>query len=104
MQLGHAVGLRTLPAHDADDVLVQFIGLERMVQFFLRIKYAARRFDDVAAIDQLQIPVAGSDSIASDLKTARDEASAARLLALVGLTTGILGLVVSGVALTRRKG
>ena len=35
VQLGHAVGARALPAHHADDVTVQFTGLEGELQGFL---------------------------------------------------------------------
>src|SRR2546427_8854037 len=46
VQLGHAVGARTLPAHHADDIAVQLAGLERLLQRFLRVEDARRRSEE----------------------------------------------------------
>ena len=45
VQLGHAIGLRALPAHHANHVARQLARIESLVQFFLRIKHPGRRFD-----------------------------------------------------------
>ena len=45
VQLGHAIGLRTLPAHHANHVARQLTRLEGLVQRLLRIKDTGRCFD-----------------------------------------------------------
>ena len=59
------------------------------------------RFDDVADSGALQFP----DKLpsAADIKAAQDTASNAQTLGLIGVVTGILGLVVGGIALFKRR-
>ena len=50
VQLGHPVGLRTLPAHDAHDVALQLAGIENAQELVLRIEHPGRRFDHVTVV------------------------------------------------------
>jgi hypothetical protein len=90
----------------AGSYVFNFVGTIEDTRIDEKFESGPGRFDDVMAVDQLEFPQAAPDSqaLANDLKAARDEASTARWLGLGGLVTGILGLIVSGVALGRRKG
>jgi hypothetical protein len=90
----------------AGSYIFNFVGTIEDTPVDEKFESGPGRFDDVMAVDQLEFPQAALDgqTLASDLKAARDEANTARLLAMGGLVTGILGLIVGGVALVRRKG
>jgi hypothetical protein len=90
----------------AGSYIFNFVGAIEDTQVDEKFESGPGRFDDVMAVDQLEFPQAAPDgqTLANDLKAAHDEANTARVLALGGLVTGILGLVVGGVALLRRKG
>ncbi|MBI4505665.1 MAG: hypothetical protein HY691_09030 [Chloroflexi bacterium] len=62
------------------------------------------RFNDVQALQPLQFPERLPDpaAIASELRTAREEAAGARTLALGGVAAGVLGLLAGLVALVTR--
>ena len=50
MQLRHAIGLRSLPAHDTDHITVELARVKSHMQLLLRIKHSRRRLDDMAVI------------------------------------------------------
>ena len=84
--------------------IFEFVGTIEDTAVDEKFESGPGRFNDVAALDSMQIPSASADSLAADVQAARREADTARLLAIGGLVTGILGIIVGGVALTRRKG
>lgn len=59
------------------------------------------RFDDVASSDDLYFPPVVST--AAEVKALRDEISAARMIAFIGIAIGVLGVLAGGVALLTRK-
>jgi hypothetical protein len=62
-------------------------------------------FSDVEDLTALQFPqkVPAALDLATQVKAAQDAASSAQTLAYVGIAVGVLGLIVGGVAMTRRK-
>ena len=62
-------------------------------------------FDDVQDSAALQFPdkALSPNDIAANLQSAQDAANRAQTLAYVGIGVGALGLIVGGLALTRRK-
>jgi hypothetical protein len=61
------------------------------------------RFDNVASSDDLYFPPVPSTS--AELQAIRGEVGAARLIGLVGLVVGVIGIMIGGAAfITRKRG
>jgi hypothetical protein len=62
-------------------------------------------FSDGTDLTALQFPqkLPAPSDVAGQLKAAQDAASSAQTFAYIGLGAGVLGLIVGGIALTRRK-
>jgi hypothetical protein len=73
-----------------------------------RFESGPGRFNNVESLQALQFPEKLLDPVAAsnDLKAARDEAATARTMGMVGVGTGVAGLLVGLVALvsSRRRG
>src|SRR5258708_4739725 len=70
-----------------------------------RFESGPGRFDDVVSLDSLQFPqtVPDNTAMAVQLKAAQDDASSARILAIVGIVIGVIGVVIGGAALFSRR-
>lgn len=66
-----------------------------------RFESGPGRFNDVEAVDNIQVPQGASDPLTSSkqVKAVQDEVGSARMLAIAGLATGVIGIVVGGSAL-----
>jgi hypothetical protein len=63
------------------------------------------RFDDAQDLTALQFPqkVPAALDMAAQVKAAQDAASSAQTMAYIGISVGVLGLIVGGIALIRRR-
>jgi hypothetical protein len=85
----------------AGSYIFTFVGTIDETPVNEKFESGPNRFDDVSSGDDMQFPqtVPDSAALANDVKAARDDASSARSLAIVGIVVGALGLLTAGAAL-----
>lgn len=70
-----------------------------------RFESGPGRFNDVIEMTPLEFPdkIGSSADLAAQLKIAQDTASTAQTFGILGAVVGVMGVIVGGVALMRRK-
>lgn len=86
----------------AGDYVFTFVGTIEDTPVNERFESGPNRFDGVESTDALVLSSAET-SAGSDLRAARDEASSAHTLAMVGIGIGLLGVIVGGLSLVTRR-
>lgn len=87
------------------DYIFQFVGTIEGTPVDEKFESGPGRYETITSTENLQFPQAVPDTITllGELKAARDEATTARTLAIVGIITGLLGTIVGVVAMVRKR-